>query len=111
MKKEELRIGNKYDSDDSILTITAANIGNIALGIEKGIKTSTEPIPLTKDWLIEIGLADLLVYPKNDGDYISYNELNKEWSYNIKFGDKAFRIKILKFVHQAQNIFIDWIDE
>ena len=111
MKASELRIGNlvksigieyvvcKVDSHGNITGVE----GNTSFNLDR----TTEPIPLTEEWLLKFGF-DLI----NNEYYQSRNhDLKLHWTVNKnkmipEFNEKRFVTGYdFKYVHQLQNLY------
>lgn len=106
MKTNELRIGNYINIDLPISNEgKLTRIGVITSKKVNGVEiTKYKPIPLTEEWLLKLGLSKIGV------EYCRYYKLmyfgikikNNEFIYNPM---NINMIKVLKYVHELQNLF------
>jgi hypothetical protein len=108
MKVSELRIGNKfYLPNGNIGTISYHEIRLLVVALEK---PNYQPIPLTEEWLLNFGFnrhhADYgngIIYIKNVIDNTEF-----EWGVypnELGSGIQIQNRKLLKYVHQLQNLY------
>lgn len=105
MKASELRIGNFVKSIDIEYVVSQIDVHGNIKGVEGdtsfNIDKTTEPIPLTEEWLLKFG------FQKNGCYYIS-EETNIEFYltngklYCELYGETIFNIEN---VHQLQNLY------
>jgi len=94
-----LRVGNLvYDNkSQSNITITESNIGDIK---------NFEPIPITSEWLEEIGFQKRLQnktnYPTRNNNKVEF-KLNSSDNYDWESSVNNF--PKVKYIHQLQNIY------
>lgn len=93
IQANELRVGN----------LVHDNIGGV-LKI-KGISTESDlthirPIPLTEEWLIELGF-DFFLYISDNGITFRFEKIGSDWICHI---DDSIILEI-KYVHQLQNLY------
>ena len=94
-----LRVGNLvYDNkSQSNITITESNIGDIK---------NFEPIPITSEWLEEIGFQKRLQnktgYPTQRNNKV---EFRLDSSDNYDWENSVNNLPKVKYIHQLQNIY------
>jgi hypothetical protein len=106
MKASELRIGNLItDIDGDVFNIKQENLCDFANGF-----INVEPIPLTEEWLLKFGFtrhhADYsngVIYIKNvpDNNEFEWGAYPNELGSGIQIKNR----KLLKYVHQLQNLY------
>jgi hypothetical protein len=110
MKAKELRIGNYYDHNGEIKTVTP----NTILEVWEAIRTWCKAIPLTEKWLLKLGFTK-----DNYGCFylsrIDENENNlwlKTQENNIGVALNMFHLERkqtylnnVEYVHQLQNLY------
>lgn len=94
MDAKELRLGNWINEQGLELQVGM---------IQKDMFHGSEPIPLTKEWLLKFG------FELNDGEYaIEYNRFNLSKPnnyYGYLLSDGLKGIKPILYVHELQNIY------
>ena len=112
---KDLRIGNYVIHDNKILQCNGAFISNLETGslIEK-----TEPIPLTEDWLIDLGFEDNKIECNEYIMLVSVNgfsgTLTKDssWFISIIYVSAGQTITVVKqYVHQLQNLYFAFTEK
>ena len=112
MKTNELRIGNRLMYDGDVVEVTM--IGMQACVCRRGDKFiaitigNVEPIPLTSDYLKEIGAEEARVIKDNrplfkyDRFNIIYNQKYRFWVV-IDYTSSVYITKV-EYVHELQNV-------
>jgi hypothetical protein len=118
IKIEELRIGNLVSSIGIIYKVTLIDIHGNIRGVEGStsfnLDKTTNPIPLTEEWLLKFGfqqtdpkkfIGGLYTRKKTDGFYGFY--INKETMSYCTFDYEGTIEDIIKieYVHQLQNLY------
>lgn len=102
MQANEIRIGNLVQDEEGIFPITATYFNLLELNLE-----TTEPIPLTEEWLLRLGY---FITETNEGveafmqnHRYSVKELigKDDWLYC----DGEQVLTNIKYVHQLQNLY------
>ena len=131
MKANELRIGNliRFSEDGTIFTIDSIEEKGLSVQNEKEIAwidlEEFEPIPLTEEWLLEVGfqIKDQLSVHKTKIYYISgidvdyclcFADFRQDFGFYIEYTDSPFDKDLgvlypitfgIKYVHQLQNLY------
>lgn len=131
MKANELRIGNliRFSEDGTIFTIDSIEEQGLSVQNEKEIAwidlEEFEPIPLTEEWLLEVGfqIKDQLSVHKTKIYYISgidvdyclyFADFRQDFGFYIEYTDSPFDKDLgvlypitfgIKYVHQLQNLY------
>ena len=118
MKANELRIENYVlDDHNGICQVKIIDVINDSYGLVKYKSTiclrynltQINPIPLTKEWLLKAGFVfgmltdEGLFYSKNGITILITHDGKKFFLYG--------KDKIIKYVHQLQNLYFDKTDE
>lgn len=94
MKAAELRIGNYYDDNGVVQTVTA----NTILEVWEAERAWCKPIPLTEEWFKKLG-----------GSFRFAKEFICDWQNGFvtieEYGEGEFALKHIKYVHQLQNLY------
>ena len=122
MKASELRIGNyiKYSEDGVIFTI--GSIDEKGYTVQNDEETTWieeyefESIPLTEEWLLKLGFTRHHADYFNDVIYIKNVPNNNEFEWGlypnkIGSGIQVKNGKLLKYVHQLQNLYFSLTGE
>ena len=131
MKKEELRIGNWYQSVKWNVPVKCdlTDLYNLSANADGAdddppIDEMFEPIILTEEWLLKFGFIDYRTLPNKitkkafydikAGIYLSYDGKYKHTKFRILYNPNTntFQVVspannsiILKYVHQLQNLY------
>jgi len=103
MTASELRIGNWVHSGltDTDFIVDAYDIRNISAVFDDG---KTQPIPLTKEWLLKFGLKYLQNACWELGSMRIYN-LSDETTSRFRITLAGHELVIINYVHQLQNLY------
>jgi hypothetical protein len=107
MKASELRIGNFVKSIDIEYVVSQIDVHGNIKGVEGdtsfNLDKTTEPIPLTSEWLLKFGFKEYKgYYIEKEYGIISFyfNHLDE---LTCEVYDWTFRN--IKYVHQLQNLY------
>ena len=97
MKASELRVGNIVQSDGSIFTIEPHHLIDIE-------KTATNPITLTKEWLVKFGFE---IHVNINNEYLKKDVLYFYGKGLIcQIGEYSSEsLRHIKYVNQLQNLY------
>jgi len=116
MKANELRIGNLVDLGNRIAKVIEINhLACVVVDLEETQDTiedyeRTKPILLTEEWLIKFGFKRHHADYSNDVIYIKNvpNNIEFEWGIypnELGSGVQIKNRKLLKYIHQLQNLY------
>ena len=105
MEASELRIGNSIMQDDDFVFVTWWR-----LELMENNKIEYKPIPLTEEWLVKLGFTRHHADYSNNVIYIKNVPDNTEFEWGVYPNELGSGIqiqnrKILKYVHQLQNLY------
>ena len=113
MKANELRIGNYYDHNGESKQINPSTIGEVWVAE----RTWCKPIPLTADWLVNLGFEHekdncYKIPCKIIGGYykVYYSRINNEiHAFGVSYEDEPKEVNNfswnIKHLHQLQNLY------
>jgi hypothetical protein len=116
MEAKELRIGNYfYDRGNKVLRLDWwEDINKLSSDMSvDGIKVhpmtehigKAKPIPLTKDWLVNLGFVSDDYGEYNKGPYTLDQEYTDKGIYNFVINEETCLDIDIKYVHQLQNLY------
>jgi hypothetical protein len=113
MKAEELRIGNyiKLPTRNLDLVIVEEILKDNFIICDATTNewpiTDYKPIPLTEEWLVKFG------FEENTTSWTNWNKPNhtKEVRLTKAYGDVRFHYRVIKHVHQLQNLYFALTNE
>jgi hypothetical protein len=113
MKAQELRIGNYVNISKKVNQMQLVNF--VEIHYTEYFFENYEPIPLTEEWLINLGFEMINLSPINYKIYrlkdISFNVIKDS---NIKLYDKIVyseQYRHIESVHQLQNLYFALTNE
>jgi len=98
MKSNELRIGNYYDNNGRIMTITPSVIQDVF----ESERVWCKQIPLTEEWLLKFGF--------NGWDLYKYTLIRTNGNFFVEGCNEPIA-KNIYFVHQLQNLYFALTNE
>ena len=105
MKANELRIGNwlEYKGSKATIQVEHSEITEVYFGA-----TNYIPIPLTEEWLLNLGGVRDNNAPYIDFGYFELSKTENNWWSVEKEG---VRLCFVKYVHQLQNLYFALTEE
>ena len=105
MNASELRINNLVmDENYNIVTITHEDF----MGVNDDGGFPLRPIPLTEEWLVKFGFIQTIIGFESVNEYfpfsIEINSLGVAELYIEFYGGDKYK-KLIKYVHQLQNLY------
>ena len=121
IQANELRIGNIVKPiisrfNEKYLIIESISFDEINMNFRPYRLDSIEPIPLTEEWLLKLGFTKHHADYFNDVIYIKNVPNNNEFEWGlypnkIGSGIQVKNGKLLKYVHQLQNLYFSLTGE
>tara|TARA_R110000772_G_scaffold268363_1_gene395133 strand:+ start:49 stop:396 length:348 start_codon:yes stop_codon:yes gene_type:complete len=110
MKAEELRIGNYLKSYNPIIKEECEwqiYKTDMVIICEAEDFSHYKPIPLTEEWLVNLG------FEENTTSWTNWNKPNhtKEVRLTKAYGDVRFHNRVINHVHQLQNLYFALTNE
>ena len=108
MKSTELRIGNLFDKNGNVDTVTPNEIEAL---FESESREWVKPIPLTEEWLLKFGFESIKSYPRIKHFRIKLNRNYLKVSLLLADNRARFNIpgsgiyKLIDNVHSLQNLY------
>jgi hypothetical protein len=98
MKASELRIGNLVMDGKDIEQVNARMIDMLVK-----IEADFDPIPLTEEWLLNLGLTDL---KRKNEKHFKFNDFVYVLDYGcVTYNGVIISRQDIKYVHQLQNLY------
>lgn len=100
MKANELRLGNYVEMTGVVMHLDHPE--KLAYILENGFEVPCEPIPVTGEWLVKLGLKDEVSAVGEDFYHI-YPSVDEDFNDIFIFSKNNERLREIKYVHELQN--------